>query len=75
MANLSANQTAAQNSNSVNRFISHNTPKCIKLRYNTVNTNHTHSFNNFSNDHCNTNKFSLLHQNIRGISKKKLMNS
>jgi len=75
MANLSANQTAAKNSKNVDAFIFHNTPKCIKLKYNAVNKNHAHSFNNSSNDHCNTNKFSIFHQNICGISKKKLMNS
>ena len=41
MANLNANQTAAKNSNNVNAFIFHNNPKCIKLKYNTVNKNHT----------------------------------
>ena len=65
MANLSANQTAVKNSNNAKAFIFHNTPKCIKLKCNTVNKN-----NNFSNDHCNTNKFAILHQNICGISKK-----
>jgi len=68
MANLSANQTAAQNSSNVIGFIFHNTLKCMKLKCNTVNT---HPFNNSSNDHCNTNKFSILHQNICGICKKK----
>jgi len=77
LANLSINQTAAKNSNNVNRFISHNTPKCIRLNYNTINKNHIHSFNNPSNDHCNINKFSTLHQNKCGISKKiyELLNS
>ena len=70
MANLSANQTAGNNSNNVNRFIFHNTPKCIKLNYNTVYKNCNHSFNNFSYDHCNTNKFAILHQNICGLSNK-----
>ena len=41
MANLNANQTAAKNSNNVNAFIFHNNPKCIKLKYSTVNKNHT----------------------------------
>ena len=41
MANLSANQTVAKISNNANAFIFHNTPKCIKLKYNTVNKNHT----------------------------------
>jgi len=41
MANLSANQTAAKNSNNANAFIFHNTPKCIKRKYNTVNKDHT----------------------------------
>jgi hypothetical protein len=70
MANLSANQTAGNHSNNVNRITFHNTTKCIKLNYNTVYKNHNHSFNNFSYDPCNTNKFAILHQNIRGISNK-----
>jgi hypothetical protein len=70
MANLSNNQIAANNSNNVNRFIFQKTPKCIKLNCNTVYKNHNQSFNNFSYDHCNTNKFAILHQNIRGISNK-----
>ena len=48
---FNANQRAAKNSNNAKAFIFHNTPKCIKLKCNTVNKN-----NNFSNDHCNTNK-------------------
>ena len=77
MANLSVNQTAAKNSDNVNRFISHNTSKCIRLKYNIINKNHIHSFNNSSNNHCNINKFSILHQNICEISKKtdELLNS
>jgi hypothetical protein len=70
MANLSTNQIAGNNSNDVNRFIFQKTPKCIKLNYNTVYKNHNQSFNNFSYDDCNTNKFAVLHQNICGISNK-----
>lgn len=70
MANLITNQIAGNNSNNVNRSVFYNTPKCIKLNYNTVYKNHNHSFNNFSYDHCNINKFAILHQNICGLSNK-----
>jgi hypothetical protein len=70
MANLSANQTAGNHTSNVNRHISCKTPKCFKLNYDTVYKNPNHSLNNFSYDHCNRNKFMILHQNIRGISNK-----
>jgi len=70
MANLSANQTAGNNTSNVNRYSSCKTPKCFKLNYDTVYKNHNHSLNNFSYDNCNANKFMILHQNIQGISNK-----
>jgi exonuclease III len=41
-----------------------------KKSYKFVNKNHTHRPNNFSFDSNNSNKFTALHQNIRGISNK-----
>jgi len=63
MANLSANQTAGNNTSNVNRYISCKTPKCFKLNYDIVYKNHNHSLNKFSYDHFNANKFMILHQN------------
>jgi len=42
----------------------------MKLNYNTVYKNYNKSFNNFSYDHCNTNKFTISHHNIRGLCNK-----
>jgi hypothetical protein len=70
MANLSANQTALNNTNIANRYISHITPQCFKPNNDTVYKNHNHSLNKFSYKHCTINKFTILHQNIQGISNK-----
>jgi hypothetical protein len=67
-ANLSANETAGNNTSNVNRYISCKTPICFKVNYDTLYKNHYHSLNNFSYDHCSANKFMILHQNIQGIS-------
>jgi hypothetical protein len=61
MTNLSANQAAVKNTNIVNRYISHKTPPCFKPINDTVYKNHNHSLNKFSYEHCNINKFTILH--------------
>ena len=77
MANLSANQTAVNNTNIVNRSFSCKTPQCFKPINDTVYKNHNHSSKKFSYEHCNMNKFTILHQNIQEISNKtdELLNS
>jgi len=77
MANLSANQTAVNNTNIVNRSFSCKTPQCFKPINGTIYKNHNHSSKKFSYEHCNINKFPIFHQNIRGISNKidELLNS
>jgi exonuclease III len=70
MINLSVNQIVGNNSNNVNGSIFDNTPESIKLNCNPVYKNHNQSYKKFSYDHCNTNKFAILHQNIHGISNK-----
>jgi len=77
MANLSANQTDVNNTNIVNRSFSCKTPQCFKPINDTVYKNHNHSSKKFSYEHCNMNKFTILHQNIQEISNKtdELLNS
>ena len=70
MAHMSNNQTDGNSLFNVNRYISCKTPECFKLNYDTLYKNHNQLPNNFTNDYCNTNKFMLLHQNIRGIANK-----
>jgi hypothetical protein len=70
MANLSAKQSAMKNTINVNRSISHKTPQSFKPICDTVYNSHNHSHNKFSHDHCNINKFTVLHQSIWGISNK-----
>jgi hypothetical protein len=53
MENLSANQTAVNNTNIVNRYISCKTPQCFKPVNDTVYKNHNYSRNKFSYEHCN----------------------
>ena len=72
MENLSTGtkQTAVNNTNNVNRYISCKTPQCFKPVNDGVYKNHNHSRNKFSYEHCDINKFMILHQNIRGIYNK-----
>ena len=42
----------------------------VRNSINANNNNHTPSSKKFSYKHCTTNKFTILHQNIRGISNK-----
>ena len=44
--------------------------KCFKINHDSINKNHNNSHNNFSYDYCSTNKFTVLHQNVRGITNK-----
>jgi hypothetical protein len=72
MANLNANLSAVNNTNSANRCISHITPQYFKPINDTVYKNHNHSLSKSSYKHCTilVNKFTILHQNIHGISNK-----
>jgi hypothetical protein len=70
MENLTANQSAVHNTSIANRCISRIIPQCFKPINDTVYKNHNHSLNKFSYKHCTINKFTILHQNIRGISNK-----
>jgi hypothetical protein len=70
MVNLSTNLTDPNNVSNVNKYISCPISECSKTNYDSVNKNHNHSPNNLSYDYCNTNKFTVLHQNMQGITNK-----
>jgi hypothetical protein len=69
MANLSANQSAVNNTNIANGHISRITPQCFKPINGTVFKNHNHSLYKLY-EHSNINKFKIFHQNIQGVSNK-----
>jgi len=70
MANLNTNTTDLTNVLNENNDISCSTLECSNKNYDSVNKNHNYFSNNLSYDCSNTNKFSILHPNIRGITNK-----
>ena len=64
MANLNTNTTDLTNVLNEKNDISCSTLECSNKNYVTVNKNHNYFPNNLLYDYSNTNKFSVLHQNI-----------
>jgi len=70
MANLNTNTTDLTSVLNENNDISCSTLECSNKNYDSVNKNHNYFPNNLSCDYSNSNKFSVLHQNIWGITNK-----
>ena len=70
MANLSAANTAGNNTINDDRYFFCTIPKCSKLNCDILYKNHNRLPNNLSHDNCNENKFMILNQNIQGTANK-----
>jgi len=69
MANLSFNPTDLTNVYNENKLTSYSNLETFKINHIYINKNHNQD-KNVTYDYSNTNNFIILHQNIRGITKK-----
>jgi hypothetical protein len=70
MVNLNTNTTDQIKMLNENNHISCLTSECPKMNFDLINKNYNISPNNLSYANNNTNTFTVLHQNMRGITNK-----
>ena len=70
MANLSVNPIDLTNVYNENKLTSYSNLESFKINHTYINKNHNQQDKNVTYDYSNRNNFIILHQNIRGITKK-----